>query len=550
MNCSVQTCPIRASFECTCQNSNKLFCKDHLISHLSTSAPPHNNRQIEVAPDPQVASLVISTLEGLSEKIKISIKQLTDDFVHELSEIETRFRFILDTLNEYSKVMNKLILDIKTDPSSISDSRIKVTLFSEVNYAKIELAKWDVFSFSLNNSGLSESIKKWGYVKEDFKYLFTIEQKKVIIKIDGQINKVVSNNLIENKKICDDLTLPNYNFAQRLSLPTANIRQPKKLFCLHNHELKWSTNIPFKYFDLCKSFSILCYLCKKEFSSSCWHCSKCSYDICESCGESKGVYPDKLKCSNNHELLWYPDTPHYYKSINKGRRFKCRSCDLIKSQSNWHCRQCNFDICSVCAKKKGREPLITLLKCENNHDLVIKNLKTSEVNGFTYTPICNYCEEKAVGDGKICETCDYVVCMNCEYYYISNSPGHPLITCHNGDTMRWTQVEGFRCNACFREFEDEHYKCKKCNLNLCSECSDTLMKCVLFREPKSHWENNHLLKWNWSAGSENVTMCSFCMVFYMTGMFCCTACDLKFCLLCYNDPKRLRPHYPTIRFGG
>ena len=545
MNCFIANCANKASFECICSNSRKNFCKDHFITHLTCDPPPHNNRQLEVALNPEVINLVIKSLEDLSKKVPVYKRQLIEDFSRVISSFEERSRIVFKSLDDYSKTLNKMIIDIRTSPNSISESRIKKTLFFELNEAKSEVAQWEVFSFSLNNFELNKSIKEWAIIEEDFNYLFTLDQKKFKNKVSEQPNKSLSRSdtLSSNNSEPSSPIKPQVSNPAPSAAPRASISS--KLLCSKNHELSWSHLVPFKYFSKAKNFTITCDSCKSDFSSSCWNCDQCSYDNCESCGLKKGVIPPKLKCNNNHELLWRPDAPYYYQLKNQGHNFKCRKCNSFKSEPSWHCRDCDFDICSACGITHfNQNPFVSSTKCRNKHVLIKKNCPGFNINGMVLAPKCDCCKKNFTGEGQVCEPCGYHLCFQCAEFYNNPSAGHPVFRCQNEHLLRWTTTEQFQCDACYLKLQGEHYKCKECNFDLCFNCSNVLIKCIVKNDKKTHGAAQHPLiyKWNAGAGRTNgVRNCNLCNLGYKTGMYACNQCENSYCINCYNDPSRPKP---------
>ena len=50
-------------------------------------------------------------------------------------------------------------------------------------------------------------------------------------------------------------------------------------------------------------------------------------------------------------------------------------------------------------------------------------------------------------------------------------PGHPVISCTNSHILRWVSQVSFICNLCNHKYKQERFNCRKCEFNICSQCS-------------------------------------------------------------------------------
>lgn len=73
----------------------------------------------------------------------------------------------------------------------------------------------------------------------------------------------------------------------------------------NNHELIWSYIVSLEYFLLRNNSLVQCQFCAKEFSKPCWHCSQCTFDICEECAISQGFACPKLVCNAIEDTIYY-----------------------------------------------------------------------------------------------------------------------------------------------------------------------------------------------------------------------------------------------------
>lgn len=140
--------------------------------------------------------------------------------------------------------------------------------------------------------------------------------------------------------------------------------------------------------------------------------------MCEGCGLNKGLPSQKMKCDNNHELLWRPDADMFYESKGQEHKFKCRSCNLFKDEAHWHCRSCEYDICQSCGINKGQSSLCGSTKCSNNHQLSHSIARAVNLGGLILAPKCNCCGVNFSGSSYTCDQCSYYLCPDCYSFII------------------------------------------------------------------------------------------------------------------------------------
>ena len=296
-----------------------------------------------------------------------------------------------------------------------------------------------------------------------------------------------------------------------------------------------------------ESFYIKCKACGHDFSSACWTCTTCQQELCEKCGIHIGLLPKNSKCLSNRNLIWRPDSSAYYESKGLKYGFNCKLCKMFKTNSSWHCRICEYDICKKCMRKSfDVRPFEIKLNCHKGHDLkkqtlAIKNLK--DMNGKALIPKCNLCSKQFRGKGLACTPCNFYYCTECVEYLESPAAGHPILSCQSKHLMRWVTSEEFQCSICSGKFNQEHYKCKECNFNVCLNCSQVMINCVNANEIKNHGNEQHRLKWNFRFRDSinGAVQCYTCKINYKAGMFSCEQCQNKYCAFCYDNPNKPKP---------
>jgi hypothetical protein len=235
----------------------------------------------------------------------------------------------------------------------------------------------------------------------------------------------------------------------------------------------------------------------------------------------------------------------FYEFKGAGHSFKCKECNLIKNEPNWHCRTCEFDICQNCGINHNYNPFGSGIKCKNNHPLVKSVIRSATIGNLQLIPKCDCCKENFSGDGYICSECNYILCNSCYVFYTYPTAGHPVFRCQNSHLLRWNPTSQFQCDICFQKPTQEHYRCKECNFDICMRCSDILLKNIVENVKKTHGPNQHPLVWvgnmkDRTGGASG--QCVSCNIqFKNAGMFCCTQCSNNYCLLCYDDPNRAKP---------
>ena len=157
------------------------------------------------------------------------------------------------------------------------------------------------------------------------------------------INKLMYNVYFDEEKIS--------NFKLRLSTPSIIVNE-------HQHKLVYIISI----------LNWRCSLCEKKYNKedAKYYCSLCDFNMCDKCRfirkyEIKKAFPENVKPSNplvknpilkynNHNhILVYCRTSRFDEVYNS---WVCNNCRSKFNNEVWsfYCTQCNFDICSKCAR--------------------------------------------------------------------------------------------------------------------------------------------------------------------------------------------------------
>ena len=147
--------------------------------------------------------------------------------------------------------------------------------------------------------------------------------------------------------------------------------------CSNGHRYEWHTDNTFWSNDHDKGWNLICVKCRKEFSKPSWECRECEQHLCLDCAETDNFKENMLTkpeilCKKNHALAWSPDTCAYYieKQFTRNYVFTCKLCLKSHQEPSWHCRDCNYDVCIMCARTKGLAPPRDLLVCDELHPLI------------------------------------------------------------------------------------------------------------------------------------------------------------------------------------
>lgn len=543
-HCARLNCPHKPTHECICRDERKYFCETDLLSHIKDKSLNHNVKEIDYSSDSKVQEYVISILNNIKSDLIKNKKLILEDFSRSITLLEEKGRVIIRSINDYEKNIDKAINDIKSNSSQLPECNLKRILNASLEEVKKESNDWNLISVKLNFIEFKNSINDWCVIGSNLDYFYTNrkiiadtnypknEHRKESLKIDPSPDK---SNLL-NEPSTPRVQPLNKNSGKKIERSNTTDFQKKTLRCEKNHELKWSTTIPFNYYKKSKNFWIGCDNCGMAYSKSGWNCQDCSYDLCEGCGLNLGGGCPKLKCTNNHELLWRPDANLYYQKKNQGHSSMCKKCGMVKDEAHWNCRDCNYDVCQKCGLEEGYTPMVGKVKCKNDHPLQEKFSQG--------TVSCQCCKDNFKGKLYYCQSCKYILCIHCFNFFNNPPAGHPVLRCSSAHLLRWGPSKRFQCNSCYTNKNEESYRCIECDFDLCLECSDVLLKLIIKNPSKSH-SPNHPLVYR-PKNDSNPVQCELCGVNYSSmGMFGCKSCPSYYCILCYDNPQRPKPGRPS-----
>ncbi|CAG9310653.1 unnamed protein product [Blepharisma stoltei] len=357
---------------------------------------------------------------------------------------------------------------------------------------------------------------------------------------ESKIKSILDKNEEESEAVVADTAIL-LNSGQPSEKP---IDLNKPFTCDSGHALAWANDVPFHYKEISGTWMIFCNLCGKNFSTGCWHCRDCKYDVCEECGLAKNMTPPKLLCSESKELQWRCDVVSYYLTNYGSTSYSCNECQGIGDDAHWHCRTCLYDLCRKCGTKHGYKYPRLDMTCRKNHRLAIENniveIYQTKYGGF---PRCDECRAPINSACQHCNECDYDLCDSCSSYYSGPIGPHPGFLCpeehilHYADSCSYYESIGkpksFMCNGCKLTKAEECFHCRKCCFDLCNDCADSLALHLSSPYTKK-CENDHLLRWNnkssknYSGGAYSCNECG--EIFSKVGSFNCAECSYDICI--------------------
>ena len=586
--CSKVSCSESATFSCICRNEHKYFCQTDLIIHLGDTGVKHDPRPIVAKNNESVKSIVLASLSTLKSKIQHKKKQIIDDISRSITLLEESCIKAICNLCDFEKSIEKAIADIYFNIEELENTNLKKTLTMTLDQAREECKDWNLVKVYINSEDLQNSINKWLRIDTDLQYLFTSNPRSVKSKesvpdpfdsIAASLKAIHFTEEAKHPRITANTdapgnAYPTENDPKVVSLQTpphsippypsaypiifTEVPRPQEslssplaiLRCSRNHVLKWSVVTPFAYYQRNKSFWISCDNCHTLYSKSGWNCLECMYDICEACGLNAGAGCPKLKCTNNHELLWKSDVSMYYESKGKGHNFLCKRCNARKDETHWHCRECKYDICQDCGSEQNYPPIIDGITCPQFHSLQKETRNALLTRRRLKDISCDRCKHSFAGKCYTCEQCSYVLCGECRSFLKCPAAGHPVIRCQTGHLLRWIKKRAFFCNCCEKNMTQERYKCKQCDFDMCAECSNALLRLIFSNTEKTHGAQSHPLAWNPNpkkSNGGNPVFCNTCGVQPRRGgMFSCKQCSNNYCVLCCDNPNRVSYLYSGI----
>ncbi|OMJ92668.1 hypothetical protein SteCoe_4544 [Stentor coeruleus] len=522
----------KPEFQCNCKNFTKLLCKMHLSEHVSDPSAIHNPYILNINPQESTSKIIIKALIKEKQNCELSIRNIATTFESLQKQLEITLKKHLKELTSFSKDVDNLIITILNHSENIVDGNLKKTLRLSSELAKIECEKWKIVNIKGNVDIITKSIKDLSLVDINLSWIYGSEEN---------FNDLTTSKSTQFKPQIPIVRQPQENIARKSVPVKSNNIIVAKMTCPNNHEYKWNPYAPHLSFSTKGNYDLECTVCERKFSKSCWRCQICNIYACEQCSNAIGIPCPKLVCLNKHELVYRSDVNSYYESKGLGNGYSCKNCNKRKTDSHWHCRSCNYDICTECGRTAGFAPVSKPPICSNNH-----NLSTIVIDILTWSSsqhICTICKSSAAGLVYYCQKCSYFQCEDC--YILLRNPiaYHPSVMCRNSHYLNWSNEISYKCPYCFDE-KNEGFMCKQCDFPMCGECSMILIEIFMEGKIKYHGEEKHILKWAqkpWTIISMNEFQCLLCEnLFSNVGMFACKLCKLFICLRCFDDPNKLK----------
>jgi len=242
-----------------------------------------------------------------------------------------------------------------------------------------------------------------------------------------------------------------------------------------------------------------CDNCKESFDSRHhpYHCSICSYDLCE----VKCFSPYKHILHHPSHNLHYSDMTKIYAMYNG--QWKCDGCEELKDPAHerfaYHCFNDQFDICQKCYA--GRDFSIHIHPLKPADTAIIYD----DAPGYW---VCDSCKRSGSEIGTRiswhCTECEFDACKRClKGRYIPQHPEHPLkITdprriypAHNGV---------WQCDICSttytpfvterNEITHKPFHCFTCDFDACSNCVPNIEPVGMDVPAPPHLHNHNVVE--------------------------------------------------------
>ncbi|OMJ88322.1 hypothetical protein SteCoe_9732 [Stentor coeruleus] len=525
-------CSKEAIFECRCKNDIQYLCSDCISSHLQDLNLPHKLESIGININESSRAALIAFIKKNLNILDKTESSILTEIKKSILKIQEHANIVLEDFFILRQNLKSLLITLITSPKSTKEWNIKRILAQDSQDTINELSTWKLFLVSFNTE-LFEI--PWVTYENNYEKYVTPkklepkpEQKSMIIPEPAiiPIERPKSYAIVKND------SLEDFEIVKELEKVKIEGKAEPDLFCKGNHRLVWSYTVLLEYFISRGVRKIQCSFCGKEFARPCWHCSECAVDVCEECGNKKGIKSPKLMCDNNHELSWNCTVTAKYPN-HKG--WVCNWCTDTFITPSWHCSQCRFNICKKCAGIFNVSPIELKDKCIFNH-----TLKQEMHNGQS---ICKNCSINITKLGYSCNICNYHICYNCNNFHNFEIPQDPVLSCQNKHLLRWSSLRNFTCNSCARNFKNHSFYCWACDFDLCYECADYIED-MNRRGFKRYDSNRHALEIGYLRNSSNTFCalnCKFCNIKLPRNclVFACLQCNIFMCINCFKNDKRL-----------
>lgn len=502
-------CSKLAEFKCQCKSETQYFCSICAPDHIKDINIRHKLQTISTTINEPSRRALILYIKDNIKSIKVIRTSISAELTKAVSLLQKQASIAFRGLMILNKNLKSLLVTINTSPQYISKWNIKRILSQNPQETAKELSSLKLFSVILNTEALATS---WITFEDNYE-MFTVPKIPEYIPLQASSIKTGHISL-----------LPDH--------PRSRMRASKisALFCKINHKLVWSYSVLLECFLIKGPGKVQCNMCSKKISKPCWHCSECFYEVCEECGNSQGVASPKIVCDKGHELFWKCTSVIKYKTLSSINIHQCNKCYIEINCPSWHCDLCNFNLCKLCASEKGALPIEIKDKCILKHILKPKK--------FKFEVKCNGCSNKIKYANNSCDICDYKICEVCSKFLNQEIAQDPILSCHKGHLLRWSDYADYTCDVCARKFESSSFYCKTCDLDVCYECSDYL-EYVNRNNVGCKDMNGHQLERSNFVRSGSMPKISYCYScdYRLTSnclVFSCLPCQTYICILCFR----------------
>eukprot|EP01129_Flabellula_baltica_P005040 TRINITY_DN179_c0_g1_i2.p1 TRINITY_DN179_c0_g1~~TRINITY_DN179_c0_g1_i2.p1 ORF type:complete len:504 (+),score=18.71 TRINITY_DN179_c0_g1_i2:1-1512(+) len=200
-----------------------------------------------------------------------------------------------------------------------------------------------------------------------------------------------------------------------------------------------------------------------------WHCTACSYDLCEDCmrDESSSV----LDLPGHHVHPLTKCRARGTGAYSSG--FVCDSCRKhTPTQYRWNCSRCNFDLCEDCTR------LTPIIQSCNTHSHPLKKTAKYDHSGpYRNGYKCDICRLSSPTQYRWnCFDCRYDLCEDCMNYETGpkvdvRNHSHPLSQVPARSIGSRSYRTGYICNVCRKSSPSQtRWNCRECEYDLCESC--------------------------------------------------------------------------------
>ena len=375
-------------------------------------------------------------------------------------------------------------------------------------------------------------------------------QSKVPPPVGSKLNaepKPAAPPAEEKKTTTVSKVLKQKNNRTNSSVPPLVAEPPKVVVaknfeCDKGHELKWHSDIPFRYESINSTWLIRCDSCSNTYTGPGYHCDQCNYNLCETCCKPFSKPRQVLFCEANHELLWSPALVWKYKSEGHPDSFNCNLCKSSRHEPSWSCSACNYDVCLKCAQQADIVFPQEYIKCgQVNHPLdYVTSVEPSEIDDKPVTHLCDLCEN-VINDSEprlLCNSHKFDVCIECANKRLYDMIPHPAFKCKEGKNLRVQSrvavkeetEDDIKCQGCGDEEFNYGYICEVCLTAYCFKCSAKIYSGIL-NSHKQTCPDGHRLFWNFCSKRESLNYnCDICKLKFAHGTYTCSDCNYYICI--------------------